>query len=202
MRIACPAAEYPDVPVERGRVRIGSAEDNGLVLEPESGILPSHMQIEVEARRGIVLTALSEAATIFVNGRPVREKALLRVGDLVVAGQVRMVLKADDDPVAAPDSVLGGTPAEEMGPTLPLLRGHTGTYVGHGLPLGSRTTIGADPACTITIDEPQGAPRLLQIEARGGRLALRVLAEGQQVEVNGVPVRSASRPPIQNHPGG
>ena len=75
MRIAFPAAEYPDVPVERGRVRIGSAEDNGLVLEPESGILPSHMQIEVEARRGIVLTALSEAATIFVNGRPVREKA-------------------------------------------------------------------------------------------------------------------------------
>jgi len=191
MRIAFPAEEYPDVPVERGRVRIGSSDDNGLVLDAEQEILPSHLQIEVESRRGIVLTVLSEGAKVFVNARPVREKAILRAGDLVVAGQVRMVLKADEDPVAAPEQRLTGTAAEQMGPTLPMLRAHQGAYFGQGLALGASTDFGAGPDCTVQIDEPEGAACLMRIEARAGRLALTVVAADTQIEVNGVKVSSA-----------
>lgn len=191
MRIAFPAAEYPDVPVERGRVRIGSDADNGLVLDAEHGILPSHLQVEVESRRGIVLSALSEAAKIWINGRPVREKAIVRVGDMIIAGQVRMVIKGDEDPPEAPAEPLEGTAAAEMGPTQPMLRGHVGSHVGRGIALMGRTIVGSAADCDVVVDEPHGVDKLLEIEARGGRLALRLLAPDQQVEVNGVMVRSA-----------
>lgn len=191
MRIAFPAAEYPDVPVERGRVRIGSDADNGLVLEAEHGVLPSHLQIEVESRRGIVLSALSEAAKIWINGRPVREKAIVRFGDIIVAGEVRMVIKGDEDPPEAPAKPLEGAAATEMGPTVPMLRGHVGGHVGRGIPLPGRTLIGSGSDCDVVVDEPHGVEKLLEIETRAGRIALRVLAPDQQVEVNGVMVRSA-----------
>ncbi len=191
MRIAFPAAEYPDVPVERGRVRIGSSDDNGLVLDAEQEILPSHLQIEVESRRGIVLTVLSEGAKVWVNARPVREKAILRVGDSVVAGLVRMVLKSDEDPVEASEQPLTGTAAEQMGPTLPMLRAHQGPYFGQGLALGASTDFGADPSCKVQLDEPEGVAQLMRVDARAGLLRLKVSAADKQVEVNGVLVSSA-----------
>lgn len=191
MRIAFLAAEYPDVPVERGRVRIGSGPDNGLVLDAQSGILPMHLQIDVDPRRGIVLAVLDPDARVWVNGRPVQEKSLLRSGDLVVAGQVRMLIKGDQDPQAAPGTGLEGTKSSALGPTTPLLRGVAGRYVGRMRYLEGETIVGSAESAQLLLDVPDAPPRWARVEARQGQLALYVSEDAPAVEVNGVPVHSA-----------
>ncbi|MEZ5442762.1 MAG: FHA domain-containing protein [Lysobacterales bacterium] len=191
MRIAFLAAEYPDVPIERGRVRIGSGPDNGLVLDARSGILPMHLQIDVDGRRGIVLAVLDPDARVWVNGRPVHEKALLRTGDLVVAGQVRMQIRGDEDPQPAPGKGLEGTKASALGPTTPLLRGVAGQYVGRMIYLQGETQVGNSETAQLQLDSADAPAKWLRVEARQGQLALYVADGAPAVGVNGVDVRSA-----------
>lgn len=191
MRIAFLAAEYPDVPVERGRVRIGSGPDNGLVLDASSGILPMHMQIDVDPRRGVVLAVLDPDAKVWLNGRPVREKALLRPGDLIVAGKVRMQIKADEDPPAAPPAGLEGAQAASLGPTTPLLRGMAGRFVGRMVYLPGETTLGSAAPAQVVLDQPDAPAAWLRIQARQGKLAVYAAEGSPAVSINGVDVRSA-----------
>jgi pSer/pThr/pTyr-binding forkhead associated (FHA) protein len=191
MRIAFLAAEYPDVPVERGRVRIGSGPDNGLVLDASSGILPMHLQIDVDPRRGMVLAVLDPDAKVWLNGRPVREKALLRLGDLIVAGKVRMLIKGDQDPPEAPAAGLEGAQAASLGPTTPLLRGLVGRYFGRMIYLPGETTLGTAAPAQVLIDEPDAPAQWLRLQARQGKLAVYCSEGAPKVAVNGVEVHSA-----------
>src|SRR5512142_2797852 len=82
MRLSFLNGEHADFVVEDGVISLGSAEGNTLVLAGRD-IAPWHARITVD-RRGIVLEVLDFAARTHVNARPVREKALLRLGDVLV----------------------------------------------------------------------------------------------------------------------
>ena len=62
-------------------LRIGSDSDNDLVLAAGQ-VAPHHLCISLD-RRGWVLDMLPDATRIYVNARPVRERAILRPGDML-----------------------------------------------------------------------------------------------------------------------
>ena len=93
MRIEFPHAAREDFHWAQAQLRIGSAPDNDLVLAA-SQASARHLRIQLD-RRGWVLQVLPSADRIYVNARPVRERALLRAGDVVSVGDCRMLLQRD-----------------------------------------------------------------------------------------------------------
>lgn len=76
------------------RVRIGSGAENDLPLAG-AGVAARHLAI-VEDRRGLVMEVLPGAPHVYVNARPVRERALLRRGDQLNVGGHKLLLLPDD----------------------------------------------------------------------------------------------------------
>ena len=93
MKISFPGGERQDFLTGEGVVRVGSAPDADIVLPAAKGVRAQHLSIHIEPRRGITLAVSDAGAPVQVNGRPVREKAILRLGDVVIAGSVRMVMR-------------------------------------------------------------------------------------------------------------
>lgn len=97
MRVVCihPARE-PAI-LAGGRFSVGSAADNDIVA---IGADAHHASIGVD-RRGLVLEVNPGSQRVYVNARPVRERALLRYGDAVTVGAQKFVLTPDAEPEAA-----------------------------------------------------------------------------------------------------
>src|SRR5580765_4341998 len=95
MRISFPGKEQDDTLVGPGETRIGAAADNNIVVGG-SGVAPHHLRLRL-GERGIELVVLDAQARTHVNTRPVREKAILRLGDVISLGSVSIVLKPDRD---------------------------------------------------------------------------------------------------------
>src|SRR5690348_13981422 len=76
------------------RVRVGSAEGNDLVLGGP-GVAERHLAI-AEDKRGLVLEVLPGAQHVYVNARPVRERALLRYGDVLSIGGCKLTMLPDE----------------------------------------------------------------------------------------------------------
>ena len=101
VRLSFPNGEMADVLAPPGEVRIGSASGNTVVLKGD-GIRPHHATILTDSR-GITLMVDDPEAAAYVNARPIKERALLRLGDVVSLQSVNLVLKPDrDDAVRAP----------------------------------------------------------------------------------------------------
>lgn len=98
MRIEFPNAARDDFHWAQAQLRVGSAPDNDLLL-PAGQAAAQHLSIQQD-RRGWVLHVLPSADRIHVNARPVREKALVRPGDVVSVGDCRMLLRSDEDPAS------------------------------------------------------------------------------------------------------
>jgi len=90
------------------RVRIGSGAENDLSLTG-AGVVARHLAI-VEDRRGWVMEVLPGAPHVYVNARPVRERALLRRGDQLNVGGHKLLLLPDDE--SMPDTL--DAPDEKM----------------------------------------------------------------------------------------
>jgi pSer/pThr/pTyr-binding forkhead associated (FHA) protein len=82
------ACAWPD-----GSLRIGRAADNDIRLN-DGGIAEHHVTLQQDAR-GLVLAVSAGAGRVYVNARPVRERALLRAGDSLAIGNRRLRLVAD-----------------------------------------------------------------------------------------------------------
>ncbi len=95
MRLSFPAREHDDILVGAGDTSIGAADDNTIVLT-SGGVSAHHARLSV-GDRGIVLSVLDPQARTHVNMRPVREKAILRLGDIVSLDTLQFVLKPDSD---------------------------------------------------------------------------------------------------------
>ncbi len=80
-------------------LRIGSEPDNDLILAAGQAAA-HHLRIRLD-RRGWVLEVLPDATRVYVNARPVRERAILRPGDMLSVGDCRMLLCADGTQKAA-----------------------------------------------------------------------------------------------------
>lgn len=194
MRLCFPNKEHDDVLIAPGDTGIGSAPDNAIVLTA-AGVALHHVSLIVQ-ERSVVLHVRDAKVQTHVNARPVREKALLRLGDCVSLDNICFLLKPDrDDSIrtqvpaqAAPE------PAEVRAHELPskvILRGVSGNYFGKVVPVRGRLVIGRGADCDLVLDEPEISPRHAQIENVGDGVFLRDLGSERGTCVNGVQVRNA-----------
>lgn len=195
MRLSFANGERADFIMDGGVVNLGSAAGNGLVLTGKD-VAPWHARLLVDAR-GIVLEIMDPAARTHVNARPVREKALLRCGDVVCLGQTTIALKVDSDEaisVAVPSASPG-----LMSPSQParvVLRGVSGSHFGKAIAVNPRLVIGSGAGSDLLLDDPRIAARHATLECEGERIWLRDIDSVEGTLVNGVRVRNAGI-----HPG-
>ncbi|MGH8042906.1 MAG: FHA domain-containing protein [Rudaea sp.] len=200
MRLCFPNSEHPDVLIAQGDTSIGAAPDNAIVVAA-AGVAPHHALLVV-AERSVVLTARDAQARIHVNARPVVEKALLRLGDVVSLDTVKFVLKPDRDdsirtdvpspvsPTAAADAGETVTRMRQLPPKV-VLRGVSGSYFGKIVPVRGRLLIGRGNDCDLLLDEPEMSRHHAVIENAGDGIYLRDLGSANGTFVNGVLVRNA-----------
>lgn len=165
-------------------LRIGSAVDNDLVLAVTQAA-PQHLRIEQD-RRGWVLQVLPGALRVYVNARPVRERALLCAGDMLSVGDCRMRLCADAAPADCPAPV--GVPDVCDSAAL---RARAGSYSGRVLAVGSGIELG--PFGRWPLDLPQGESAGFKLGWQAGRLMLdaTALSARYPLRVNGMAVTHA-----------
>jgi pSer/pThr/pTyr-binding forkhead associated (FHA) protein len=190
MRLSFANGEHADVVLNDGSASLGSADGNELTLN-RAGVMPRHARVTIDTR-GIVLDVLDPAARTHVNARPVREKALLRCGDLLCLGTVVIALKPDADdiiqtdmPAEAPDAV------PTVYPPRAVLRGVSGGHFGQAIAVPGRLVIGRDPACDLVIDDARIAPRHATLDNIDDAIYLRGTAASNATFVNGVKVKDA-----------
>jgi hypothetical protein len=188
MRIEFPNAAREDFHWTQAQLRIGSAPDNDLVLAA-SQAASQHLRIQQD-RRGWVLQVLPSADRIYVNARPVRERALLRAGDVVSVGDCRMLLRADQDPSLRPPLSV-----PEQGRCTVALRAVAGPLSGRVLPLQDSLELGPQGRCALEL--PQGDVASLRIFWDGGQLWLEATqpSERHPLRVNGVGVQRLALQP-------
>lgn len=186
MRIHFPGNEHADVSLHEGALRIGSGPEADLRLP---ALAPLHVTLGLEDRRGLLLTVASAASGVFLNGRPIREIALPRLGDLLVLAGVRLLLKPDHDWIEAPPPSVSGSAAAVV-PRV-ALRSMNGPHSGQALPIGANCVLGRDAGCDIRLDDPALASKQAQIQNTGIGLFLRELGERAQIHINGIPARAA-----------
>ena len=198
MRLHFPNKEHDDLLVASGETSIGAAGDNTLVLE-RAGIAAHHARLSV-GDRGYVLSVVDPNARVHVNARPVREKAILRLGDVVSLDTLQFMLKPDRDasirtdvPATTP-SLRANDEAATRTRKLPpkaVLRGVSGSYFGKIVPLRGKLVIGRGSDCDLVLDEPEMSRRHAMIENTGDVIFLRDLGSANGTFVNGVQVRNA-----------
>ncbi|QAU23585.1 FHA domain-containing protein [Dyella sp. M7H15-1] len=157
-------------------LRIGSDPGNDLILTA-SQAAAYHLSISLD-RRGWVLEVLPETTRIYVNARPVRERAILRPGDILSVGDCRMLLCADHTPGGRTSPQM---PAQER--CTVALRAVAGPLSGQVLPLANRLELG--PQGPVPLDLPQCEVASLVIAWRDGQLRL----ETRQAADSRYPVR-------------
>ncbi|MGH8174518.1 MAG: FHA domain-containing protein [Rhodanobacteraceae bacterium] len=191
MRLSFPNGEHADFVVEGGAISLGNADGNTLVLNGRD-IAPWHARINVD-QRGIVLEVLDFAARTHVNARPVREKALLRLGDVLCLGVVAMMLKPDrDDAIETrlPDEPANGENTDAV-PARVVLRGVAGNHFGRAIALRHRLVVGRAPDCDIVVDDAQIAPHHATIDVIDESICLRDMGSGAGALVNGLRLKTA-----------
>ncbi len=102
MRLAFPQTSRTDFLTDSGSVSLGSSLQGDVQLDG-TGIAPCHIQLAVD-KHGHSLAVQADAATVYVNARPVRERALLRCGDCLSIGSAQVTLLSDQPPEPAPDA--------------------------------------------------------------------------------------------------
>ncbi len=192
MRLSFANGEHADVVVGADAASLGTAAGNTLVLASRD-VAPWHVRIIDDARGG-VLEVLDPAARTHVNARPVREKALLRCGDVLCLGKVMITIKFDRDDMVdtLPPAASNLPPASE--PPRVVLRGVSSGYFGKTIAVNPRIVIGSDPGCDLVIDEANMGLRHATLENVGDAIYLRELgASGatSATSVGGVSVQSA-----------
>jgi pSer/pThr/pTyr-binding forkhead associated (FHA) protein len=195
VRLSFPKGEHPDVLVPPGELTIGSAEGNAIVLKADA-IKPQHASIVVDSR-GFTLIVRTNDAHTHVNARPVRERAILRLGDVISLDSINVVLKPDRDeairppPAATDDLNLAKDDPQRSGPPRVVLRAVSGPYFGKAIPITGKLTVGRGDSCDLVLDDPEMGPSHAEIRVSGGSISLRDLGSSQGSQVNGVPVRDA-----------
>jgi pSer/pThr/pTyr-binding forkhead associated (FHA) protein len=201
VRLTFPNKEHADVLIAPGDTTVGSAQDNAVVL-PGAGVAAHHASVTVRDR-SFVLNVLDTGARTHVNARPVREKALLRMGDIVSLDTVQFMLKPDRDEVirtklpaqkpgaAEIDQNEAGVTRTRLTPPKSVLRGVSGAYFGKIIPIRGRLTIGRGSECDLILDEAEMSRKHAVIENFGDGIYLRDLGSSNGTFVNGVQVRDA-----------
>jgi pSer/pThr/pTyr-binding forkhead associated (FHA) protein len=188
MRIEFVSSARGDFHWSRPVLTIGRADDNDLVVS-ENQVAARHARIHRD-RRGLVLDVVPEAGRVYVNARPVRERALLRPGDTLSLGDCRMLIRDDAD-LEERD-----VPEPTDARCTVALRPVAGPLSGRTVPVGDRLELGATHGA-LPLELPGNDAALLVLRWEEGELVLdgsRVPAR-HAVRVNGVKVVRASLQP-------
>jgi len=178
---------HPDLVLGPGVHGIGRTADGTLGLVGENG--NALVQFCVD-RRGVWMKLDPKTRGVHINGRPVRQMAMLRVGDAIYIEGVELLL------LAARTTAMTKLPANSVASTAEgdqrtLLRGVGGQYHGRSFTLDRPRLVGSGAECDIRIDDPAFAERHARIEPHGDFVLLRDLGAGEGSVVNGEPVRDA-----------
>lgn len=192
MRLSFVNERHDDLVIASGYVNLGSADGNDIVLDGKD-VSPWHARVLVDAR-GIVLQVLDPSAHTHVNARPIREKALLRAGDVLHLGHVAVAVKADSD------AIDGAIPAARDNAAATLcarvvLRGMSGAHSGRAIAVDGRVVVGSGGDADVVVDDARIASRHSAIETTGSAIVLRSLGAAQGAMVNGVGVVDARLQP-------
>lgn len=194
-RLSFPRGDHRDVALAAGPCTIGSSPDNVIVLK-SAGVAGHHARIDNDGR-GLTLSVLDAQAVTHVNARPVREKALLRLGDTLSIDSVQILIKPERDdavrttiPSQAGDLEDAQTRLRNVPPRA-VLRGVSGSHFGKVIPIRARLVIGRGSDCDLVLDEPEMSRRHAMIENSGDGLYLRDLGSANGTFVNGVQVKNA-----------
>lgn len=180
MRIEFAQGVHEPVTWIGGTLSIGSAGDSDVRLEG-SGVATRHARLTCD-RRGLVLDVVRGAGHVYVNARPVREHALLRLGDALGVGSCRLRLCAD----AVADGE--GTDASSgAGDASMALRAVAGPWSGRVWPLSGKLGLGAQGP----VEAAQGAVLVLLADGHGAWMDASALDATAAVRVNGVRARRA-----------
>jgi len=194
-RLSFPNGEHPDFVLAPGVCGIGSDRDNQIVLGV-SGVAAHHARLEIDGR-GLTLSVLDPRAHTHLNARPVREKGIVRLGDVLSVDTVQIVIKPERDEVirtAVPVDDAAVAEAETRVRAVPpkvVLRGVSGAQFGRIVPVRGRLTIGRGSECDLALDEPEMSRKHALIENSGDGIYLRDLGSSNGTFVNGVQVRDA-----------
>jgi pSer/pThr/pTyr-binding forkhead associated (FHA) protein len=194
MRLNFPNGEHPDVVIDQGEVRVGSAPGNRVVIA-DAGLSAEHATFRVDAQRGITLVLEAGSGGAHVNARPVRELALLRLGDVVSLNRLQVLIKPDDDrsidrEVPEPPTPMTD-PAQRAAASRVVLRGIAGAFHGRTFSLLEPLTLGRAANADIRLDEPGVDDRHASFEQHPDRVILRDLGSHDGAVVNGVALKSA-----------
>ncbi len=187
MRLSFVNGGHSDLVVTSGGVNLGSADGNDVVLDGKD-VSPWHARIVVDAR-GIVLQVLDPAAQTHVNARPVREKALLRRGDVLHLGHTSVAIKADDDVLQT--TLPASVSRDSSNGARVVLRGLSGANAGRAISVGARAVIGSDRGADIVVDDARLASHHADVEIIGEGIWLRGAGETSRSHVNGIETRDA-----------
>lgn len=188
MKLSFPKSKHKDVEIGTGKIRIGAAADNEVCIQGD-GVRANHLAISND-RRGLVLTLDIGAENTFLNGRPIREKAILRLGDHISVGDVSIVLR-EDEGMRKPPPKEDEPITEKRTVHRACLRGVSGSYFGKVIPIFDTVTIGRSASCEVVLAEPELSRRHAQIRVTPDGLVLRDLGSANGTFVNGNRVRDA-----------
>lgn len=194
MRMSFPNGEHADVALDQGEISIGSAPDDG-VRVAGAGMAARHGVLRVDAQRGILLRLAPGSGGAHVNARPVREFAILRLGDVVSLGGVQLAIGPDDERTIQRDLPAPATPSidptHRAAASRVVLRGTAGAYHGRTFSLQDPLVIGRGASADVRLDEPGLADEHARLEQLSDRVLLRDLGARDGTVVNGVALRSA-----------
>ncbi|HEU4671124.1 MAG TPA: FHA domain-containing protein [Dyella sp.] len=179
MRIEFPHAAREDIPWDAPVLTVGSAPDNTVVLGTHQAA-PHQLELRRD-ERGCTLRILPGAGRTYLNARPVRERAIVRAGDVLSVGDCRMLIREDHDPgTREPLHV------PEAGRCTVALRAVAGPLSGRVLPLRDRLELG--PSTTPALELPQGESAAISLCWSDGQLRLRQeqRSDRHPLRVNGV----------------
>lgn len=193
IRISFPGGERADYVFGEGIVLVGSDPGVDIVLPAVKGVSAVHIEISNERRRGLALRVLDRESMVHVNGRRIREQAILRLGDVIVLGEVRMVLRPEVDRTERPPPASNSSleARNRAAPPRVVLRGLAGPYFGKLIPVPGQLVVGRSRECDLVLDEPGMAARQIVIENTPTGLYLRDLGSQNGTSVNGTPMREA-----------
>lgn len=158
MKLVFPAGDRPQLLLDRGVYRIGSAMDADVTLHAD-GIEALHCELQVTPQ-GVVLR-VPAGVRVLVNDRPVEGLIALRAEDTLAIGatRIRLLDAASEAPRAAETARAAGDAdinATMVRPVVPkfALRGLSGEHFGRSVPLHASLSVGRadDASLRIPLD--------------------------------------------------
>jgi pSer/pThr/pTyr-binding forkhead associated (FHA) protein len=199
MQLSFPNSEHRDVNFAAGEVSIGSRAEM-MISVANKGLAAHHASIYAD-RRGIWLKVVANQQGVHLNGRPIKQLAFLRSGDLLCIEQLRIQLRESDSnsivrqiPAAGPNANLLNE-VQKVSAARVLLRSLSGQHFGRTYGLVTPVSIGSGINADICLDDSAVSEKHATVEWHGERVVLRASSPTSISYVNGVAVSDAMLSP-------